>query len=197
MAATTPSASNQATTSTQPEAAKAAPVQSAPPAQVTPEARLQDAQAIARRNVLWSLGAGVVPFPIVDLLAVAAVELKMLREIAKVYDVNFQEGIAKKIIGSLLASIGVVGIGGIIGGSLAKFVPGIGTTLSLLSVPVLAGAVTHATGKIFIMHFEAGGTLLDLNPKTMKAHFRKEFEKAKEVVADLQRQQSGSGAKPA
>lgn len=131
----------------QPEAAKAAPVQGAPPVGLTPEARLQEAQAIAHRNVLWSLGAGVVPFPIVDLLAVAAVELKMLREIAKVYDINFQEGIAKKIIGSLLASIGVVGIGGIIGGSLAKFVPGIGTTLSLIhSIFCLCAAGIHRSG---------------------------------------------------
>lgn len=193
MAATTKDTTAQSTPAKQPpEAAKEAPKEAAAPAPaaaVDMTARLESAHAITRRNVLWALGAGVIPFPLVDIFAVSGVHLKMLREFSLLYGMKFQEGLAKKIIGSLITSLGVVGIGGVIGGSLAKFIPGIGTTLSLISVPVLAGATTHALGQVFTLHFEAGGTLLDFDPNLMREYFRKEFEKAKETVSSLQREQ--------
>jgi uncharacterized protein (DUF697 family) len=154
----------------------------------------QEAQAIIRRSVLWALGAGVVPVPIVDVIAVMAVQVKMLNEFSKLYGFSFTEGIAKKLVGTLLTSLGVVTLGSTIGGSLAKLVPVIGTTLGLISVPVLAGAMTHAVGTVFMMHFEAGGTLLDFDPKSMREYFHKEFEKAKHTVTQLH-QDHVAGAK--
>ena len=159
--------------------------------------RADQAEALIRRNVLWSLGAGFVPIPFLDVLAIMGVQVKMLRSLAGLYELKFSDGLAKKLIGTLLGSIGVVGIGGMIGGSLAKFIPAIGTTLGLLTVPVLSGAVTHATGKVFMMHFEAGGTLLTFDPQVMRAYFKQEFEKAKEVVTKLQQDQKTKSATPA
>lgn len=163
-----------------------------------PAARLAEAQEITRRHVLWALGAGVVPFPIVDVVAVMAVHVKMLKEFSDLYGVEFKEGVATKLLGNLLSSIGIVGIGSAIGGSLAKLVPVIGSTLGFISVPVIAGMATHAVGRIFTMHFEAGGTLLDFDPKKMRAYFKQEFEKAKETVATLHEEQKAkSETKPA
>lgn len=158
-------------------------------------ARLEQAKEITRRNVLWALGAGVVPFPVADVLAVMAVQVKLLREFSALYGVSFTEGVARKLAGTLLSSIGIVGIGSAIGGSLAKLIPGIGTALGLVSVPLFAGMVTHATGKVFTMHFESGGTLLDFDPKAMREYFKQEFEKAREVVSQLQHDKAGN--KPA
>lgn len=153
--------------------------------------RLEQAKEITRRNVLWALGAGVVPFPVADVLAVMAVQVKLLREFSTLYGVSFTEGVAKKLAASLLSSVGIVGIGSAIGGSLAKLIPGIGTALGLVSVPLLAGMATHATGKVFTMHFESGGTLLDFDPKAMRDYFKQEFEKAREVVAHMQQDKAG------
>lgn len=165
-------------------------------AEKVPTERAQEAQAIIRRNVLWALGAGVVPVPIADVLAVMAVQVKMLKEFSDLYGFSFTEGIAKKLVGALLTSLGVVTLGASIGGSMAKFVPVIGTTLGFVSVPILAGAVTHAVGTVFMMHFEAGGTLLDFDPKKMREYFQKEFEKAKHTVTQLHKEQApGTGAK--
>ena len=158
-------------------------------------ARLQQASEITRRNVLWALGAGVVPFPVADVLAVMAVQVKLLREFSVLYGVKFSEGAAKKLAATLLSSIGIVGIGSAIGGSLAKLIPGIGTALGLVSVPLFAGMVTHATGKVFTMHFESGGTLLDFDPRAMHDYFKQEFEKAREVVSQIQHDKAGG--KPA
>lgn len=157
--------------------------------------RTEKGQAIIRRNVLWALGAGVVPFPIVDVLAILAVEVKLLKQLSDVYDVPFTEGAAKKITGSLLTSLGSVGIGAVVGGSLVKLVPFIGTTLGLVSIPVFAATFTNAMGKIFQLHFETGGTLLDFDPKAVRKHFKQEFEKAKEEVSQLQQDLQAKTAK--
>jgi uncharacterized protein (DUF697 family) len=57
-----------------------------------------------------------------------------------------------------------------------KFLPVIGTTVGLLTMPGLSVAATYAVGKVFIAHFEAGGTLLDFDPEKVREHFRAEFE---------------------
>jgi uncharacterized protein (DUF697 family) len=143
---------------------------------------------VIHNNVLWALGAGVVPIPIVDVVAIMAVEVKLLKQLTDVYEVTFTEEIAKKIIGSLLVSVGSVGLGAAIGGSLAKLVPVLGSTLGAVSVPVFAGAFTHALGRIFQSHFEMGGTLLDFDSAAVRAHFKRELAKSKEEIARLQKE---------
>jgi hypothetical protein len=62
-------------------------------------------------------------------------------------------------------------------------------SLGAVSVPIFAGAFTHALGRIFLMHFEAGGTILDFDPHTMHAYFRQEYEKAKGTVSRLRKEE--------
>ncbi|MGK4008335.1 DUF697 domain-containing protein [Sorangium sp. So ce1036] len=146
------------------------------------------AEAIIRRNVLWALVAGVLPVPVVDFVAIEGVQLKMLKELTDLYGVKFTQNIAKTLIGSLISSTLSVGMGATIGMGLVKFVPVIGTTLGMVSTPLMAGAATNALGKVFMMHFEAGGTLLNFDPNAMRSYFRSEFEKSKETVARMQQE---------
>ena len=71
--------------------------------------------------------------------------------------------------------------------SLLKVVPVLGHAGAFVATPIVAGAATHALGKIFIQHFEAGGTILDFEPEKVRAYFRQELEKAKTTVRDLAR----------
>lgn len=160
-------------------------------------ARLLQADLIIHRNVLWSLGAGIVPVPLADVVAVTAVQVKLLKELSDLYGVAFKQHLAKKLVSSLLVSISGVAVGVALGASLAKLVPGVGTALGMVSVPLASGAFTHATGRVFVMHFEAGGTLLDFDPRKMREHFRAEFEAAKDRVAQLHQQQSQPSSEPA
>ncbi|MDI1475040.1 DUF697 domain-containing protein [Polyangium sp. y55x31] len=143
------------------------------------------AEAIIRRNVLWSLGAGAVPIPFADAIAVTGVQMKMLSELSELYGVDFTKDIAQKLVTSLFSSLGGVTIGASIGSSVAKLIPGVGTALGIITIPILAGAFTLATGKVFMMHFESGGTLLNFDPVAMRAYFMREFEKAKATVAEV------------
>ena len=69
--------------------------------------------------------------------------------------------------------------------SLAKAVPGLGTATGMISVSVLGGATTYAIGNVFMQHFESGGTLLDFEPKKMRAYFSSKLEAGKGVAANL------------
>ena len=148
-------------------------------------ARVERAKDVVQRNVYWAMGAGVLPLPLVDIAAITGVQLKMLREISAVYGLKFSEGLAKKAVMSLLVGVGTVGIGGLIGTSLFKLLPIVGTSLGVASVPVVSGMLTHAVGRTFVMHFEAGGTLLDFDPRAMRSYFKKEYDEAKIVVTKL------------
>lgn len=166
------------------------PEASPPPAEAKPvdsTARLDKANALIHRNVLWALGAGVVPFPVVDVIAITSIQMKMLKELTDVYELKFTSHLAKEAVASFAAGLGSVGLGTLIGGSLAKLVPAIGQTLGVITIPLVAAAFTRATGRIFVMHFESGGTLLDFKPEAMREYFKKEFEEAKAVVAQMQK----------
>jgi uncharacterized protein (DUF697 family) len=154
-----------------------------PPA--TPEERLTAAEALVRRNVLWSLGAGVLPFPLFDLAAATVIQIKMIKELSNLYGVTFREQLVKKLLASLVGGGLGLGLGAAIGVSFAKLIPGVGTALGVLAVPVVIGALTHATGRVFIMHFEAGGTLLDFDAAAMRAHFKAEFDAGRDVVSRM------------
>jgi len=118
------------------------------------------------------------------------IEIKMLKELSDLYGVGFRANVAKKIIYSLLSSLGSVGLGSAVGFSLSKLIPGIGSTLGVVSVPIFAGAVTHALGRLFLMHFESGGTLLDFDPHAMRSHFKQEYERSREKVAQMRREEA-------
>lgn len=133
------------------------------------------ALAIVKRHVPWAVGAGVIPVPGADLAALVAVQLTMLSKLAKHYEVPFCKDGTKSVVVALLGDVlGSTLSGGTV--SLAKMVPVVGTIVGVIALPAFAGAVTYAVGRVFVSHFETGGTLLDLDPEALRAHFKTEFE---------------------
>lgn len=155
-----------------------APAAAIPPVLPTPS-KEDVAHQLIRRNMLWATGAGVIPFPVVDILGITAVQLKLINSLSDLYKVPFSEHRAKNIIASLLGGAGAVAVGGGVVASLLKFIPVVGQAAGIVSVPATAAAITYAVGKVFVQHFEAGGTLLDFNAARSREYFRKEFEEAK------------------
>jgi uncharacterized protein (DUF697 family) len=159
---------------------EALPVAEAIPVVETNE---QKALRITKRYALWSMGGGLIPVVGLDIVAIMGAQVKMLYEMSKVYGVEFKENRAKSLVGSLVSSLGIVPIGTGILFSAMKILPVVGQLAATVALPTSAGAITYATGKIFISHFESGGTLLDFNPEKMKAAYRKMFEEAKASIS--------------
>src|SRR6266481_1912213 len=98
------------------------------------------AESLVRENVLWAAGGGLIPVPVLDIVAITAVELKMLKELAALYEVPFREDQVKSILFSLAAGLGAPAVGAAITTSLLKSIPLVGSLSGLVAVPTVAAA---------------------------------------------------------
>lgn len=135
-------------------------------------------EKMIRYHAFGSAAAGLIPVPWIDMVALVGVQLNMLRMLSKIYEVKFLKEKGKKIIAAILASSFPVAVSPPLAG-LLKAIPLVGTPLSFVTMPGFAGATTYALGKVFLQHFESGGTFLNFKPEKVKEHFKKVFEKEK------------------
>jgi uncharacterized protein (DUF697 family) len=154
--------------------------------------------ALAERRILQytsgGMAVGIVPFPLLDLAALTAVQLKMLHSLANIYDVEFKVSLSKSAISSLIGGALPAVAAVPLAASLSKFIPGIGHALSYGSLVVLNGASTYAVGKVFQQHFAAGGTFLTFDPATVRDYFAEQYETGKTVVVSLKKEKKQDAA---
>lgn len=143
------------------------------------------ASTVVRNHVIWSMGAGMIPVLVADVFAVSAIQLDMIRQLCKVYEVDFSETRGKAIVTSLTSST-LARIGA---GSVVKLIPGVGSLLGGVTVSVFAGASTYALGEVFKKHFASGGTILDFDPARLKKIYDEKFEKGKKIVREWKKEQ--------
>lgn len=138
-------------------------------------------QKILKNHVVLTGAAGLIPTPIVDLASITAIQANMIKEISHQFGVEFKDNLCRNSIGALITGTGIVPFGT----SLMKTIPILGTLGGMLTMPIIASASTYALGKVFIEHFENGGTLLDFSSETVKAQFKKEYQEGKKFAANL------------
>jgi uncharacterized protein (DUF697 family) len=113
------------------------------------------ASQLVDRLSLWSGAAGLIPLPLVDVAAVGGVQLYMLRRLSQIYGVAFSENRGKSILASVAGAVipastattTAMGVG------IMKGLPGIGTAIGVLTMPVVSACATWVIGKVFIQHF--------------------------------------------
>ena len=150
-----------------------------PESSVVPDLiRAQQAMKLVKGYVPWSAGAGILPLPFLDMTALVAIQLHMLSKLSEIYHVPFKENGVKSIVSTLVGTVFSTSVGAAMG-SLVKVVPFVGTIASFVAVPGMYSAATYAVGRVFVTHFEAGGTFLDFDPQKTRDYFVAEFEKAK------------------
>lgn len=147
--------------------------------------RKNSSDLIIKNNMIWSMGAGFIPIPLLDFAAISYIQLDMIRQLAKVYEVDFKESEGKAIITSLTtAGLAKAGAARAI-----KFIPIIGSYLGGVATAVLSGASTYGIGHAFKKHFDKGGTFLDIDLNSLKKMYTDKFEKGKQIAEDFSRDQ--------
>lgn len=146
--------------------------------------RTDNANSIIKNHMIWSMGAGFIPVPIADFFAVSAIQLDMIRQLCKLYDIDFKETEGKAMI-TALTGTGIARLGA----RAVKFIPGVGSVLGGVTLAVLSGGTTYGLGEVFKKHFETGGTFLDFDPSRLKAYYDEKFEKGKEMAKEMRQQQ--------
>ena len=148
------------------------------------------AESAVRNHVIWSMGAGFIPIPVADFVAVAAVQLDMVKTLCNIYQVDFKETEGKALVTSITGS----GLSRLGANALIKLIPGFGSLFGGLSMSIVSGASTYALGQVFIRHFEHGGTILDFDTSRFERFYNEQFEKGKSFAQDIQNEKEENGA---
>src|SRR5262245_26141585 len=147
--------------------------------------RLARAETLVKDHMLMSAAVGLLPAPGFDILAGIAIQIALLKRLADLYKVPFSEHAARGIITALLGGVGTGFLATGIFFSVLKIVPGAGTLFGVITLPIALGAVTYAVGKVFVAHFEIGGTLADFNVAANRPYFRELLQRGREVASTL------------
>lgn len=147
---------------------------------LTAEQRNAAAEKIILTHTAWAAAAGLVPFIRLDVLAVSALQLDMIQQLAEVYGVDFNTTKGKATIASLAGA----GLAGSVT-RLVRWIPIIGLPIGALTMTVFAGATTYALGEVFRRHFETGGNFMNFEPNNISDFFKEAFEKGRNIVEKM------------
>ncbi len=139
----------------------------------------QAADRVINQHVVWALGAGLLPIPIADFVAVTAIQLDLIRQLFTLHGVTYEEGTGKIWVGALTG-----GAMARIGASALKAIPGIGSILGGVSMSIASGASTYAVGQVIKSHLAAGGTMKDFNVDEARKQYETQYEAGKKVAKD-------------
>ncbi len=154
----------------------------------------EKANQIVKEHTLYSMGSGIVPIPFVGLVGIMGVQIHMINQLCKEYDIEFKESRAKNVLISLLGAILPVAIAMPVA-SFIKFIPVIGQAAGGIALSSLSSASTYTVGHYLIKHFENEGTLENIDSKEAKSDINKIYEKSKDAVKNIKK--SFSSAKEA
>lgn len=144
-----------------------------------PATALGKAQQIVSSYSRYAAAAGLIPLPAVDVVVVGSLQLKMVSALAANYGIAFNDNLGQALVAAIAGDVGSTKVAYGFGGSLVKSIPLVGSVAGFIVMPGFAFAATYAVGKVFVLHFEAGGTLLDFDPLKMRRHFEREFSTAR------------------
>lgn len=139
--------------------------------------RLRAEQAV-RDHALLAASAMVIPVPLLDMAAEAAIQVRMVRRLAEIHGIDFAEERAKAIVAAAFGGFSA----GWAAGSLLRYATFATYFTNFWPSAVLSSAITYGIGQVFIHHFERGGGLHDLSPDSAAGILR---EKARALRGRL------------
>ena len=104
---------------------------------------------------------GIIPVPVVNIAAISVIILRMVRTLARLYGVPYQHHQARSVVISLMAGTMPTGLAVATTSTLIYLVPG-SNLIGLAVSSITAVKCTHFIGRVFINHFENGGTLSEV-----------------------------------
>lgn len=146
-----------------------------------------EAMMVVKKNMYWMMGAGIVPVPILDLVCLTGFQLRALKQLSDLYGVPFSHNKVKNILATLIGGLGPAFIGRWMSRSFLKSIPILNGIVGILGVSLTAGALSYAIGRVFIQHFESGGTFLTFQPQKVRDYFRQQFEEGLKVAAQMEK----------
>lgn len=130
----------------------------------------------------WSVAAGIVPVPLMDVALVSGIQVKMIYDLCQIYNVPFEKKSALAVASGLVGGSLSAGVARMAGEMALKTIPYVEQVLQ----PTLAFATTYSMGYVFVKHFENSGTLVNFDAGKMNMYFQEQFEKSKKLFSKKQ-----------
>ena len=112
------------------------------------------AHKIVGRYKNYAALGGLVPLPVANIASVAAVNLRMVKQLSDLYQVPFQRDRTRALIVGLIGGAVPTGVGTATSATLMFVVPG-GLLWGMGAAALTAGALTRAIGLVFVESFES------------------------------------------
>src|SRR5215510_220791 len=128
------------------------------------------AERIVKNFALGALSALLVPPLLAEWVLLPAIQLALIHKLCEIYGQKFVVNAAKAkmaVFLSWLFTLATADSFSVVLGHL----PIVGTSWRRVSTALIGSASTYAVGKVFILHFESGGTLLDLDPEKTRQYY--------------------------
>lgn len=145
---------------------------------------LDESNRIVQKYSTFASGSVLLPIPVIDIVYITGIQLKMLSDLSKLYKIEFKRNRGKAIVTSLISGVLANKFMFSAAPFLVRYIPVVGFLMAPLSIVLFSSALTYSVGKVFIQHFEAGGTFLNFKPEQVRGHFREEFERKYQVMKD-------------
>jgi uncharacterized protein (DUF697 family) len=140
--------------------------------------RLEAAGEIIASSTRWSVGAALIPIPMLDMAALGAIQANMIVDLAGVYDQKVTKQAVRGVISVLLGTLVPAGATQMVVSTSSKLVPGYGTVIGAVSLATFGSAATYSIGKVFVRHFEKGGSFVNFSVSAVQEDLKKEFTQA-------------------
>lgn len=113
--------------------------------------KMQRAQAVVGGSALSAGGAGAVPLPFSDALAIVPIQISMLAGISAVWGLPVSTAFLGTLVSGAITGSGGTLVGRAAVGALLKFIPGIGSATGGVISAGVASTLTIAFGEAYIM----------------------------------------------
>ena len=127
------------------------------------ERRRRLARKIVQRHETYAAVGGLFPLPVVNVAGVAAIIMRMVRQLSELYGVPFERARTRSTIIGLVGGAVPTGVGTATASTLAFAVPG-SAIVGLAVSAFTAGAMTRGIGLVFLEQFEDAARLLGASP---------------------------------
>lgn len=126
--------------------------------------------------------AGLGALPVVDLVAVSALQAKMLHGLATLYGQRWDRRSVTEFVGLLGAGFASGYLGRMVGRTIAKIIPYLGQTVGAAWGASSSAATTYALGKATVYFFVRRRDGLNVDPDTLRAIYAESLERGADIL---------------
>lgn len=122
----------------------------------------------------WAAAATLIPVNGIDMAALAAVEANLIINISAVYGEKLPKYAVSGVISTLLGTLVPMYSAQLTVPFLLKWIP-FGNLVGAATMAGFGAAATYAIGKVFVKHYEEGGTFGTFNASEASSQLKSEF----------------------